>query len=51
MGNRGAEAYGTEKSTLTAETSASGIVGIVDGSKQQTYSGKLFMYTGEEEAW
>lgn len=51
MGNRGAEAYGTEKSTLTAETSASGIVGIIDSSKQKTHSGNLFKYTGEEEAW
>ncbi|EED16585.1 short-chain dehydrogenase, putative [Talaromyces stipitatus ATCC 10500] len=49
MGNRGAHAVGVEKAVVKVQDSTTGIVKIIDTSTRETYSGKLFKPTGNEE--
>ncbi|PYH87705.1 NAD(P)-binding protein [Aspergillus ellipticus CBS 707.79] len=51
IGDRGAESFGVEKSPLTVDVSAAGLVRLIDASTHETHSGKLFKYDGSEEPW
>jgi hypothetical protein len=51
MGNRGAASFGQEKAAVTVESSVSGVVKVIDASHLAGYSGKIFVFTGEESPW
>lgn len=52
LGNRGAKAVGFKEAAITLEESVSGLVKTIDAATKETYSGKLWTYTGEEVlAW
>ncbi|KAL2851595.1 NAD(P)-binding protein [Aspergillus pseudoustus] len=51
IGNRAAGLIGLEKASITVEESAAGVLNVIDASTQETHSGKLWKWTGEEEPW
>ncbi|KAL4871157.1 hypothetical protein BDV12DRAFT_184028 [Aspergillus spectabilis] len=51
LGNLGASLLGLEKATITVEDSTRGVLSVIDASTKATHSGKLWKWTGEEEAW
>lgn len=51
MGNRGARSFNLEQASITVDESVQGVVKVIDASTHDTHSGKLFLWTGEQEPW
>ncbi|EAQ90267.1 hypothetical protein CHGG_02202 [Chaetomium globosum CBS 148.51] len=51
IGDRGAHAFGIEKAAITVDESVNGIIKVIDAATQETHSGRLWAYTGNEVPW
>ncbi|KAL3467736.1 NAD(P)-binding protein [Aspergillus heterothallicus] len=51
IGNRAAGLLGLDKASITIEESSRGVFNVIDASRKETHSGKLWKWTGEEEPW
>ncbi|EGX89761.1 Short-chain dehydrogenase/reductase SDR [Cordyceps militaris CM01] len=51
MGNRGARAFDLEQASITVDESVQGVVKVIDAATKETHSGKLWLWTGQQEPW